>query len=61
MDVKAYAASIGRAKYYQTVRHEAMAAEVARAANLDVYNGSFYPLVEIHAAPGWLWSALGRA
>src|SRR6185295_9173617 len=37
MDVKAYAASVGRAKQYQTVRHEALAAAVA-AAVISTYN-----------------------
>jgi protein gp37/ParB-like chromosome segregation protein Spo0J len=66
LDVKAYAASVGREKEYQTVRHEVMAARVASAV-LHVYNdlgdlaGHFRVLVEIHAAPEWLWPALVEA
>ncbi len=60
MDVKAYAASVGRARV--TVQREVMAAKVAA-----VFNGEhdlskqFLTLVEIHAAPEWLWSALVAA
>ena len=57
MDVKAYAASVGRAQ--RTVANEVWAAEVAAVA--DVGNESFSQLVEIHAAPKWLWAALVNA
>jgi hypothetical protein len=60
MDVKAYADSVGRAKEYRTVVNETYAAKVANAV-ADVCNDKFYQLVEIHAAPEWLWSALVAA
>lgn len=58
MDVKAYAAAIGRAQ--RSVYNEAQAAKVADAV-ADVGNdltACFSQLVEIHAAPRWLWPAL---
>ena len=59
--MKAYAESVGRANNYQTVHNERLAAEVVEAVDIDVYDGPFYPLVEIHPAPRWLWSALVSA
>jgi hypothetical protein len=58
MDVKAYAASVGRAR--TTVHAEVYAAEVATVVP-DIGNEltkHFAKLVEIHAAPQWLWPAL---
>jgi hypothetical protein len=64
MDVKAYAENAGRAKEQQTVYREVWAAEVASAVN-NVVNGDlsghYIKLVEIHAAPAWLWPALVAA
>lgn len=60
MDVKAYAESVGRAKQRRNVHNEVMAARVAKFVE-DVFHDLskyFSQLVEIHAAPGWLWSAL---
>jgi hypothetical protein len=61
MDVKAYAASVGRAR--TTVQREAYAAEVASAVPIDGHELDQLSthLVEIHAAPQWLWPALVRA
>jgi uncharacterized protein YbjT (DUF2867 family) len=58
MDVKAYAESVGRAR--STVHSEVYAAEVAEAVP-DIGNDRFAQLVEIHAAPEWLWAALVAA
>ncbi|MGO9420289.1 hypothetical protein [Roseiarcus sp.] len=59
MDVKACAASVGRA--HATVNREVMAARVAGAADFDIEIDCFSQLVEIHAAPEWLWRALVAA
>ena len=61
MDVKAYVASLGRA--YRTVHSEVWAAEVVEAVSHvgNDLSGHFKTLVEIHAAPEWLWSALVAA
>ncbi|HWY83107.1 MAG TPA: hypothetical protein VNY10_14475 [Roseiarcus sp.] len=56
--VKAYAESVGRAR--TTVQNEVYAAEVEEAVP-NVGHGQFIQLVEIHAAPEWLWSALVSA
>jgi hypothetical protein len=61
MDVKAYAASVGRKA--PTVYDEVHAAKVA-AAVMDVHNdlsGHFSQLVAIHPARSWLWPALVQA
>jgi ParB-like chromosome segregation protein Spo0J len=61
MDVKAYAESVGRAR--TSVQKEVYAAKVAEGVP-DIghaISGSFSQLVEIHAAPEWLWSALVSA
>jgi hypothetical protein len=61
MDVKAYASGVGRAR--GTVRDEVYAAEVARSVS-DIrheLSSHFAKLVEIHAAPAWLWPALVAA
>jgi hypothetical protein len=60
LDVKAYAARAGRAKEYDTVRREVLAAEVATVCNV-ANSDHFIKLVEIHAAPAWLWPALVAA
>jgi hypothetical protein len=59
--VKAYAVGVGRAR--STVHDEVYAAEVAEAVP-DIRNSlsrHFAKLVEIHAAPAWLWPALVAA
>jgi len=58
MDVKAYAASVGRAR--TTVQREAYAAEVASAVPINGHELDQLSthLVEIHAARRWLWPAL---
>jgi ParB/RepB/Spo0J family partition protein len=58
MDVKAYAASIGRVR--STVHNEVYAAEVAEAVPYvwNELSKVFSHLIEVHAAPRWLWSAL---
>jgi ParB-like chromosome segregation protein Spo0J len=61
MDVKAYAASVSRPR--QTVDNEVRAARVATAVP-DIghdLSSRFSQLVEIHAAPEWLWRALVAA
>jgi ParB/RepB/Spo0J family partition protein len=63
LDVKAYAERAGRAKERRTVQSEIMAARVAEAA-ADIghaLSDRFSQLVEIHAAPEWLWPALVEA
>jgi hypothetical protein len=64
MDVKGYAASAGRENQYRNVVNEVYAAEVAALVE-NVFNASLSPhymkLVEIHAAPAWLWPALVAA
>jgi ParB family chromosome partitioning protein len=58
MDVKAYADGVGRAR--KSVSNEVLAARVADAV-ADVGHGlsaHFSQLIEIHAAPKWLWAAL---
>jgi hypothetical protein len=59
-DGKSYAEKVGRAR--GTVRNEIYAARVAAAVS-DVGHATerFAQLVEIHAAPGWLWPALVAA
>lgn len=58
-DVKAYAASVGREKERVTVQREVMAARVAAVFNSEHdLSKQFMGLVEIHAAPRWLWPAL---
>ena len=60
LDAKSYAAGVGRA--HTTVHNEVKAARVASATvDTDVGIGHaklFSQLVEIHAAPRWLWPAL---
>jgi len=56
MDVKAYAKSVGRAR--TTVQDEVKAARVAEAVTGSRHDAPFSQLVEIHAAPEWLWPAL---
>ena len=58
MDVKAYAESVGRAR--TSVSSEVLAARVADAVTHVGHDMTvhFKSLVEIHAAPRWLWSAL---
>jgi hypothetical protein len=59
MDVKAYAASVGRPR--GTVRDEVYAAEVATAVVSDIrhdLSAQFAKLVEIRPAPPWLWPSL---
>jgi hypothetical protein len=58
MEVKAYAESIGRAR--TSVSSEVLAARVADAVTHVGHDLSshFKALVEIHAAPRWLWPAL---
>jgi hypothetical protein len=61
MDVKAYAGSVGRAR--TTVQDEVKAARVASSVT-DIRHDlwqHFAKLVEIHAAPAWLWPALVAA
>ena len=62
MDVKGYAASVGRAR--TSVQHEVYAAAVATAVP-HVGHGEITDktrhLDEIHAAPSWLWPALVAA
>ena len=60
-DVKAYAASVGRAR--TTVHDEVYAAEVIEAVPhmRNDLTGYFRHLTEIHAAPRWLWPALVSA
>jgi hypothetical protein len=54
-------ASVGRAKERVTVQREVMAARVAAVTNVSHdLSGHFLTLVEIHAAPEWLWSAPRR-
>jgi hypothetical protein len=58
MDVKAYAATVGRAR--STVHQEVYAAEVASAVP-HMWNeipDRTRHLAELHAAPSWLWAAL---
>lgn len=57
-DVKAYAESVGRPR--TTVSSEVLAAKVAASVTHMGHNLSsqFKALVEIHAAPVWLWHAL---
>jgi hypothetical protein len=53
-------ASVGRA--HTTVHREVSAAEVSSVTNVGHdLSEQFQTLVEIHAAPGWLWSALVTA
>jgi len=61
MDVKAYAASVARVR--RTVQDEVCAARVAEAVAHVRHDLSdqFRTLVEIHAAPQWLWPALVAA
>ena len=58
MDVKAYAESVGRAR--TTISSEVRGAAVADLVTDIGHDLSkhFSQLVEIHAAPRWLWSAL---
>lgn len=58
MTERAYAANVGRAK--TTVHREMAAATVIEAWSDVGPNASDYfsQLVEIHAAPKWLWPAL---
>jgi ParB-like chromosome segregation protein Spo0J len=58
MDVKAYAEGVGRAR--STVHNEVYAADVASTVPHmgNELSGYYKALVEIHAAPRWLWSAL---
>lgn len=61
MDVKAYAASVGRVR--TTVQDEVKAARVAEAVT-DIRHDEkprFAQLVEIHAAPRWIWPSLVAA
>lgn len=58
MDIKAYAASVGRAR--TTVQDEVKAARVA-ATVTDIRHGDFQTLVAIHVAPEWLWPAMVEA
>jgi hypothetical protein len=63
MDVKAYAASVGRPN--TNVQHEVMAARVAELVSkshvgFDL-SDHFRTMVEIHGAPSWLWAALVEA
>jgi hypothetical protein len=62
MDVKAYAASVGRK--HTTVADEVYAARVIGAVNTDIRIEAadrFSQLVAIHAARPWLWPALVAA
>jgi predicted outer membrane protein len=61
MDVKAYAASIGRAR--TTVQRETYAAAVASAVPINGHELDDFSthMVEIHAAPAWLWPTLVAA
>jgi ParB-like chromosome segregation protein Spo0J len=63
LDVKAYAARVGRAG--KTVSNEVWAARVvvavADVGNRHSLSRHFSQLVEIHAAPAWLWPALAEA
>ena len=60
MDVRAYAELTGRK--FTTVQREIQAASVAKACtDIDTQAQHFSQLVEIHAAPQWLWLALVRA
>ena len=60
MDVKAYAASVGRER--TTVLRETYAAEVASVCHVaHDLSDQFRALSEVHAAPRWLWSALVSA
>lgn len=58
--MRAYAESVGRAR--KTVTNEVLAAKVADAVADIGHDASAYysQLVEIHAAPRWLWSAPTR-
>jgi hypothetical protein len=58
MDVKAYAASVGRA--HTTVHREVCAARVAESADPNVGISQFMQLVEIHAAPGIIRAETGE-
>src|SRR5262249_52970570 len=62
MEVKAYAASVGRA--HQTVYDEVYAAEVAEAVphmRNELVSVSYKALAKIRVAPRWLWPALVSA
>ena len=61
MDGKAYAVSVGRSQ--PTIAREISAARVAGAVTDIGYEvgDRFSQLVEIHAAPDWLWPALVAA
>jgi len=60
MDVRAYAELTGRK--FTTVQREIQAASVAKACtDIGTQAQHFSQLVEIHAAPQWLWLALVRA
>jgi len=63
LDVRAYAARVGREKQWRNVYNEVYAAKVASAV-ADVCNdlsGCFSQLVEIHAARTYLWPPLVKA
>jgi ParB-like chromosome segregation protein Spo0J len=62
MEIKAYAARIGRP--HQTVYDEVYAAEVVEAVphmRNELANIPYKTLGAIHVAPRWLWPALGSA
>jgi hypothetical protein len=61
IDIKAYAAKVGRKQ--TSVFEETYAAEVMLGVS-DTRNGAsdrYSQLVAIHAAPSWLWPALVEA
>jgi ParB-like chromosome segregation protein Spo0J len=62
IEVKAYAGNVGRKE--NTVGNEVRAAKVAGSTGTDIgadLSRYFSQLVEIHAAPYWLWPSLGSA
>jgi hypothetical protein len=60
LDVKAYAKSVKRPE--TTVGNEVRAARVAAGTDIGAgLSAHFSQLVEIHAAPQWLWPALVAA
>lgn len=63
MEIKAYAESVGREKQWRNVYNEVYAAEVMQAVAhvCNDLSEHFRTLVEIHAAPSWLWPALVEA
>jgi len=58
-DVRAYADSTGRKR--GVISNEICAARVAAAVQISGQEDRFSQLVEIHAAPNWLWPALVAA